>query len=168
MSSSEAGLTQDSRDTPVDVTASVADLEALRLSQAISSHRVFLGLSIVALLLSAVLSVQGETDVVVPILGRPLPEICLARWQFGVNCPGCGLTRSFISLAHGDVAGAWSFNPAGVLWFAAFLWQIPYRGYQLRRLSQGKPALCVSRRLASTCYIALGAALIAQWVARLF
>src|SRR5712671_4868428 len=32
-----------------------------------------------------------------------LPPLCVARPYLGVKCPGCGLTRSFVYLAHGDV-----------------------------------------------------------------
>ena len=39
-------------------------------------------------------------------LGQPLPELCLARRITGSGCTGCGMTRSFISIMHGDLAGA--------------------------------------------------------------
>src|SRR5262245_42705428 len=37
----------------------------------------------------------------------PLPETCGSKIFFGMECPGCGLTRSFISISHGDFAEAW-------------------------------------------------------------
>ena len=72
-----------------------------------------------------------------PLLNRPLPELCFLRRYTGLACPGCGLTRSFISLARGELAHAWAFNPAGVLWFVACAVQVPYRSVQLWRLARG-------------------------------
>jgi hypothetical protein len=38
---------------------------------------------------------------------------------FHVDCPFCGMTRSFVALAHGEVFAAFRFHPAGPLLFAA-------------------------------------------------
>src|SRR5687767_15410905 len=80
-------------------------------------HLVLLVLCAAILFLAAILTVQGQTQVIVPLLGQPVPELCLSRRITGLDCPGCGLTRCFISLAHGNLASAWSFNPAGILLF---------------------------------------------------
>ncbi|MBN1911354.1 MAG: DUF2752 domain-containing protein [Pirellulales bacterium] len=52
--------------------------------------------------------------------------------MFGVSCPGCGLTRSLIHLAH----GRWreSFETHRLGWFLALavLLQFPYRLLGLR------------------------------------
>jgi hypothetical protein len=50
----------------------------------------------------------------------PLPtaSVCPSRIVLGMNCPGCGLTRSFVSLAGGDLRGAMALNPAGPPLFA--------------------------------------------------
>jgi hypothetical protein len=37
----------------------------------------------------------------------------------GQRCPFCGMTRSFVALMHGDVAGALFWHPAGPLLAAA-------------------------------------------------
>lgn len=50
-----------------------------------------------------------------------LPGIsaCWSVALFGRSCPGCGLTRSFVALAGGDLSGALEINPLGpVLFFA--------------------------------------------------
>ena len=67
------------------------------------------------MLTALALSVRDRSQVVIPFLKLPLPELCLMRRLASVDCPGCGLTRCFISLAHGDLPAAWSYNPAG-LW----------------------------------------------------
>lgn len=41
--------------------------------------------------------------------------VCLFRWVFGVDCPGCGITRSVMALLNGDVIGAFRLHPAGPL-----------------------------------------------------
>jgi hypothetical protein len=51
--------------------------------------------------------------------GGSLGGMCWFRAAFHIDCPFCGMTRSFVALAHGDVAGAFRFHPAGPLLFAA-------------------------------------------------
>lgn len=36
---------------------------------------------------------------------------CPFRLVTGMPCPGCGMTRSVIALARGDLPGAWHFHP---------------------------------------------------------
>lgn len=52
----------------------------------------------------------------VPLGGFGIP-LCAMRETFGLPCPGCGLTRAFIHLAHGDPAGAAVMNPFGLVLF---------------------------------------------------
>ena len=125
--------------------------------------------SLVVFALALALSVRGEEQVIVPVAGRPLPGLCGSRMLLGVQCPGCGLTRCFINLAHsisntvlaggdalqGELAGAtkraagardnlaraWHFNPGGLLLFAAMLAQIPFRSWRLWRIYRGQENL---------------------------
>jgi hypothetical protein len=64
---------------------------------------------------------------------RPLPHSCFSRSWFGVNCPACGLTRSFIHLFHGDVRSSWESHRLGWLFAAVVVAQIPYRLIAMRR-----------------------------------
>ena len=41
------------------------------------------------------------------------PSFCPFRLWSGLPCPGCGLTRSVVALAHGDLAGSLYFHPLG-------------------------------------------------------
>jgi len=65
--------------------------------------------------------------------GVVLPPLCLSRQWFGVPCPGCGLTRSFIHLAHGDWRSSWACHRLGWLLAGLVVLQIPYRIHGLRR-----------------------------------
>ena len=33
-------------------------------------------------------------------------------------CPGCGLTRAFLCISHGQWGRAWGFNPCGFIWYS--------------------------------------------------
>jgi hypothetical protein len=129
-------------------------------------HIVLLALSACIVLLSVLLSIRGSTQVVLPLVQVPLPELCTFRRFVGLDCPGCGLTRSFISLAHGEVAAAWSYNPAGLLLFAIVVVQIPFRVYQLWRIRRGQRELSLPLA-AQIIFAVLGIALVAQWSLRL-
>jgi hypothetical protein len=43
------------------------------------------------------------------------PVICPFRLMTGLPCPGCGLTRSWVYLLHGQPGAATAANPFGVL-----------------------------------------------------
>ncbi len=38
------------------------------------------------------------------------PSLCIFKIVFGHPCPGCGMTRAFWALLHGDVVSAIGFN----------------------------------------------------------
>jgi len=63
----------------------------------------------------------------------PLPETCPARAWSGRDCPGCGLTRSFILLAHGRFRESVHMHRLGWMMAVAVLLQFPYRLLSLRR-----------------------------------
>jgi hypothetical protein len=129
-------------------------------------HGVLLVAAIVVLLLAFALDVHDEDAVVLPLLGIPLPHTCSFERLTGFGCPGCGLTRCFISIAHGDLLRAWHFNPAGVAIFLLVVIQIPYRAAQLWRIQSGR---CEWRpvTLSTAITTAILFALLGQWVWRL-
>ncbi len=47
--------------------------------------------------------------------------LCPFRAVTGLPCPGCGMTRAFCAMGHGDVAGAFGFNALAPFVFAAAL-----------------------------------------------
>ncbi len=36
---------------------------------------------------------------------------CPLKFVTGISCPGCGMTRAYLSLLHGDVKGAFFYHP---------------------------------------------------------
>ncbi len=89
-----------------------------------------------------------------------LPPLCLAREWFGVSCPGCGLTRSFIHLAHGDWRASLESHRLGWLLAGLVLLQVPYRIHGLCR--RGGPLL--PRRVRQGIALGTIALLIANWI----
>jgi hypothetical protein len=68
-----------------------------------------------------------------------LPALCLTKRMFGIPCPGCGLTHSWVAAAHGEFAASLAANPFGLLlMLAASAWlllralRIQPRAWQVR------------------------------------
>jgi hypothetical protein len=128
-------------------------------------HYVYLVLAIVVLFLSRTLEVSDQHRVVVPVFGVTLPESCTFQRITGAGCPGCGLTRCFICLAHGRVPQAWSYNPGGLFFFAVVVAQIPYRLMLVYRIHRHRDRFQLTR-LANVVVCSLAAVLVGQWVWR--
>jgi hypothetical protein len=99
--------------------------------------------------------------------GGGLPALCIWRQALGINCPGCGLTRSFVALAHGHWLRAWQFNPAGLFMFAVVAYQLPYRSVQIWRLRRGLSERPHSPLVIGVLAWGAAAALIVQWAWRM-
>ena len=84
----------------------------------------FAGASFVVLAAS-LLRVEPPRGVVVPGIEWQLPETCWSRTMLGVDCLGCGMTRSFIYAAHGQLSLAWQSHRPGTIFFFAVVALIP-------------------------------------------
>lgn len=51
----------------------------------------------------------------------PARSLCWSQMLLGRECPGCGLTRSFIATALGDLNRAFELNPIGPLLLAILM-----------------------------------------------
>jgi hypothetical protein len=109
----------------------------LQLRQSRERQWFMLVLAIVVIAAAFILRFGQGSGLRLPWTGVTLPPLCTSRLLFGIECPGCGLTRSFVALASGDFVAAWHYNRVGWLLALAVLAQIPYRVWRLRQLSQG-------------------------------
>jgi hypothetical protein len=81
--------------------------------------------------LSAMRHILFPTLLVAAIyLGMLLVDIsCPIKLLTGISCPGCGMTRAWLHLLHGDLSGAFSYHP--LFWIPALLplsaWISPQR-----------------------------------------
>ncbi len=85
------------------------------------------------------------------------PTTCLFRILTGLPCPACGMTRSWVHLAHGDVATAFEYNLFGPPGMAVAVGIVAYTAVALVRRRRPERLLdVVSPKLA------LG--LVAMWM----
>jgi len=73
----------------------------------------------------------------VSLFGVDIPVLCGWRRMTSIPCPGCGLTRSFSFMAHGQVMSAFHVNWFGPPGFAIVVAQVPIRAFKLWR---GRPS----------------------------
>ncbi len=126
-------------------------------------HWEVLVLSTLVILASAILDNRADGRVAPIGLSRwPLPPLCWSKELLGVSCPGCGLTRSFVHIAHGRFATAFLTHRLGPLLFAIVLLQIPYRAAALRHTSPRHSPLWTT--LPHFTSLALIVLLIANWL----
>ena len=126
-----------------------------------SRHRTMLVVAIGVVILSLLFSVRSDQRVEFGWLpGLPMPETCWSRSVFGVECPGCGLTRSIVYLAHGDWRDSWAMHRLGFLMALAILAQFPYCIVGLRY----KKDYPLGHRFASIVAWGLIVLLIGNWV----
>jgi hypothetical protein len=64
----------------------------------------------------------------------PLPA-CPLRYLTGIPCPTCGMTRSFVALAQGDLAGAVDYHLFGPILFVGLMIAL---GHVLLELGTGR------------------------------
>lgn len=93
----------------------------------------------------------------------PLPQTCYSRNWIGIKCPGCGLTRSIIHLAEGDVRASWRSHRIGWIMAIVIALQLPYRLLALRRLDRP----LIAPRWQAVLGYALIALLFGNWLVEL-
>jgi hypothetical protein len=54
------------------------------------------------------------------LAGSGLQGFCLFRTVLGIDCPGCGITRSVVALFSGHLSESWQLHHAGIAVVAYF------------------------------------------------
>jgi len=90
---------------------------------------------------------------------------CAVRHFLGVDCPGCGLTRSFVALAHSDLRGSLDLHPMGVI-IAVWLLYIFFRAVYAVMLGRW-PRTILTQNVRDIILYAFLIGLIVQWIAKL-
>jgi hypothetical protein len=92
-----------------------------------------------------------------------MPEICVLKQATGLPCPGCGLTRSWVALAQGDLSTSLGFHRFGWLVMIYAMLQVLRHGawllLQTRQLAIERLGAILDRAI-----IPLGALLVVNWV----
>ena len=131
----------------------------------LSRERLQTGLGGVALLASLALArgLATASPSSVHVAGHELPVLCPSRLLFGVNCPGCGMTRSVLLTLGGDLRGALDVNPAGPFLVAALI----LLALQLILAARGQEGgIPVKRRLKPWAYlygVVVASVMLIQW-----
>jgi hypothetical protein len=72
----------------------------------------------------------------VSLFGYTIPSLCMFHNITGFDCPGCGITRSFIYALHGQWDNSYLMHLWGIPLAAIVAFQIPYH---LWRATGGSP-----------------------------
>lgn len=125
--------------TEREANFSLADRERVRQRK---RDQEMLVICVAVLVLSFLLQSQPGDHVGISFLkGLQLPPLCMSKELFGISCPGCGLTRSFVHLAHGDVSASINSHRLGPLLALLVAIQIPYRLWSLYVSEKKWPSL---------------------------
>jgi len=127
-------------DAAADAPVDRAELRAREAARRAKHHRFMLWMAAVVIVFTFLLEVRPDQRVAFRGLPAfPLPESCGSKMMWGIECPGCGLTRSFIWAGRGEWLRSYHINRVGFLMMLAFVGQIPYRLAMLGRYRRGEP-----------------------------
>ena len=127
-------------------------------------HALAAALCAAVLVLSSFLSVK-ETAVTIRLGTHEISAPCVCPFKIvtGLDCPVCGLTRSFVALGHLDFRSAWRFNKGGLPAYLFVIFQLFQSLFLLFR--ERAPAVRARLRAWSFCYAyAIGAICVTGWL----
>ena len=101
-------------------------------------------------------------SVLVPPVREAPVTLCLVQLLLGVAGPGCGMTRAFLFIGHGDLHTAFTLNPNSLLVFALVvaLWA----NYGGRVLYGRELSLVLSHRWKLGVYLVTAALTAVVWI----
>ena len=92
-----------------------------------------------------------------------MPSICVFHNLTGWPCPGCGLTRSWVSMAHGHFAGAFTWHPLGPVLFLGALSYTIWSAW----IALSRPPFPVPMKLQTRFIVGLALTMLGFWALRL-
>jgi hypothetical protein len=101
----------------------------------------------------------------VTLFGCAWPWRCWLHDLFGIRCALCGMSRSFCSLAHGDLQASLAFHPLGPALFTLFCLEVPYRIRAL--LTRPGPREIWLVRIHAGLVVLVCAAIFVRWLSYL-
>ena len=110
---------------------------------------------------ATLLSLMVTAPVLIPIQDLGI-ETCWWHYFFGFHCPSCGLTRSFIALAHGRIAASFGYHWIGPPLFVCVVLAWADRIYRMTLHRPLFTYLDTGRPLRIICWVLLG-----SWAIRL-
>ena len=139
--------------------------------QSRAEHVLILALAVVAITGSFFLQQSEHCCLELPLPWKgtslALPETCLSRTVFGISCPGCGLSRSFVAMSAGNVSDAMRLNAMGPFLYLLCWFQIPYRVAECFGLGRSSPLWSHARGMLSYTIWLVLVGLVSAWIARL-
>ena len=90
-------------------------------------HLVVLTACFFILLGSVLLTPSESADGPLHIGNLPVPHTCIFKNLTGLPCPGCGLSRSMVEAAHGNLIQSFQYHRLGLLTLIYVLVQFLYR-----------------------------------------
>ena len=91
-----------------------------------------------------------------------LPPMCGFKMSTGLPCPGCGLTRSWVFLAHGDMPASVAHHRLGWLTMGYVFLQALRHGAWLG-LAKSRKKINRAGRILDKSLILIGIALVINW-----
>ena len=110
----------------------------------------------------------GSVSAVALLLARLWPFEQLPLWSCplrriaGLPCPSCGMTRAFVRVTHGDLAGALKVSPLGLVLALTAALLTAYLAARLTLLRRG-PVLETSARERRGLSVLTGLIVLANW-----
>lgn len=101
--------------------------DAMRRSRYLSPHHVVLYVCFVIISGSFLLTPARSAEGPLYLGALPFPHTCVFKNLTGLPCPGCGLSRSMVAIAHGELRQSLYYHRLGLLTFLYVLVQFIYR-----------------------------------------
>lgn len=127
---------------------------------------ILFSICVATLALAANLEVNPQATEQVALGSWTLPELCQSKRVFQIDCPGCGLTRSFIFMAHGEVLAAFKMHPTGAILFLGIILAIPFFAINAAWIYRGNRSL-IGELGISILVLVSTVMLMVQWLIRL-